>query len=252
MSSYEKELTKQLTNSGTPGIHEFIKNLYKLVFLEVKDSKNILEIGSGAGISKIHLASLNILRTDLFDFPLNGVRGGVDSHELPFEEKMFDSTIAVDVLHHLAKPLTALSELKRVTNLERDGRIVLIEPFVTALSYPIYKIFHTEKTSNPWLKKYSEPFTSQKPEDGDQALSRLLFTRKEGRVLVLKIFPEDKFKIKLQIFSIFSFFLTGGLSRPLPIGKKIVELLFKLESYVPQIMLKLLGARCIIVIESKK
>ena len=249
MSNYDKELRKQLLNSEKPGVNEFLRILYALVYVEVKNAKNILEIGSGAGISKMHLDSLNILRTDLFDFPMSEVKGGIDSHNLPFKDKTFDSSIAIDVLHHLAKPLTALNELKRVTNLKEGGRIVLIEPFVTVLSYPIYRIFHSEKTSNPWRKKYSEPFISEIPEDGDQSLSRLLFASKEGKVLLLELFPKQEFRISVKIFSIFSFFITGGLSNPLPIGRKIVQLIYKLESHLPQTLLKILGSRCIIVIE---
>jgi hypothetical protein len=252
MTSYDRELTKQLENSEKPGIQEFMKNLYRLVHEEIKDSRNILEVGSGAGISKMHLSNLNILRTDIFEFPLNNVKGGVDSHKIPFADSSFDSCIAIDVLHHLINPLTALTELKRVNNFDDFGRIVLIEPYVTAFSYPIYKLFHTEETSNPWLKKYSEPFTSEKPEDGDQALSRLLFTRSEGRALILKLFPAQEYRIDVKIFSIFSFFVTGGLSRPLPVPRKLVKSLFKLESCFPQSVMRILGSRCIIVIESNR
>jgi SAM-dependent methyltransferase len=249
MSSYDKELTKQLENSEKPGIQEFMRNLYRLVHSEVRDSRDILEIGSGAGISKRHLTPLNILRTDIFEFPLNSVKGGIDSHNLPFADGSFDSCIAIDVLHHLANPLTALTELKRVTKFDNFGRIVLIEPYVTAFSYPIYKLFHSEITSNPWLKKYTEPFISEKPEDGDQALSRLLFTSSEGRALILKLFPSQEYRIVVKVFSIFSFFVTGGLSRPLPAPRMLVKSLFKLESFLPQPVMRILGCRCIIVIE---
>jgi SAM-dependent methyltransferase len=248
MTGYDKELNNQLENSEKPGINEFMKHLYRLVHAEVKNSRDILEIGSGAGISKMYLASLNILRTDIFGFPLNDVRGGIDSHKLPFQNGSFDSCIAIDVLHHLANPITALAELKRVTKLDNFGRIVLIEPYVTPFSYPIYRLFHSEKTSNPWLKKYSEPFISEKPEDGDQALSRLLFTKRDGQALILKLFPAQEYRIDVKVFSIFSFFVTGGLSRPLPVPRKLIQSLFKLESFLPQKVMKILGCRCIIVI----
>jgi hypothetical protein len=252
MTNYNKELIKQIKNSEKPGIQEFMKNLYRLVHTEIKDSKDILEIGSGAGISKMHLTSLNILRTDIFEFPLNNVKGGIDSHELPFEDGSFDACIAIDVLHHLAKPITALTELKRVTNFDNFGRIVLIEPYVTAFSYPIYKIFHSEKTSNPWLKRYSEPFVSEKPEDGDQSLSRLLLTRSEGTALIQRLFPAQEYRIDLKVFSIFSFFVTGGLSRPLPVPRKLVKSLFSVESLFPQSVMRIFGCRCIIVIERNR
>jgi SAM-dependent methyltransferase len=249
MTSYVNELKKQLANSEKPGIQEFMKHLYHRIHAEVKDCIDILEIGSGAGISKMHLTTLNILRTDIFEFPLNDVRGGIDSHRLPFENGSFDSCIAIDVLHHLANPLIALTELKRVTEFDKSGKIVLIEPYVSAFSYPVYKLFHSEKTSNPWLKKYSEPFISEKPEDGDQSLSKMLFRSEKGRTSILSLFPAHEFKIDLKIFSIFSFFVTGGLSKPFPVPRKLVKSLLKIESATPQSIMRILGSRCIIVIE---
>jgi len=249
MSDYSVELTKQLSNSHKEGIKEFLGYLYKLVEVELKGASSILEIGAGAGISKIFLPQLNILRTDIFSFKENGVEGGVNSHFLSFETDSFYSGLAIDVMHHLECPLVALEELKRVCNLAQGGRIILVEPYVSIISYPIYRIFHKEKTSNPWSRNYSEPFVGTKPEDGDQALSKLLFSKKQGRNLLANHFPPQKYRIKIRIFSVLSFFSTGGLNNPLPTSKVLIRFILLIERLIPQVLLRIIGSRCIIVIE---
>ena len=249
MSSYDKQLRKQLNNSNRPGINEFLLNLYNLVLMEIEKSKSVLEIGAGAGISKRFLSQINILRTDLFEFPESDVKGNINSHSLPYLDNSFQTSLGIDVLHHLVSPLDALKELKRITNFECDGKIVLIEPYVTLLSYPIYRIFHSEKTSNPWISKYSEPFISTRPEDGDQSLSRLLFSKKSGRKLLFELFPAENYRIRLRIFSVLSFFLTGGVNNPLPTPRRFVRMTILVENLIPQALFKILGSRCLIVIE---
>ena len=251
MCKYDEELRKQLRNSDNPGINEFLKELYSLVSTEIRHSGKTLEIGAGAGISSKFLTEMSVLRTDLFSFPESDVRGNIDSHELPFADNSFDASIAIDVLHHLERPLKSLLELKRITNFETGGRIVLVEPYVSWLSYPIYRAFHSERTSFPLGNRYSEPFKSRIPEDGDQSLSRLLFTNRDGKALVSDIFPPELYSIKIYIFSVFSFFMTGGLSKPLPMSRKFVKLMFLFESTIPQLILRILGARCMIVIKEK-
>ncbi len=252
MQSYEKELERQLFNSQKSGIREFLRFLYNEIVAEIGQTHKILEIGAGAGISRFFLPSLNIYRTDIFEFPTSGVEGSVDSQSLPFEDKSFNSAIAVDVLHHLERPLLALEELKRVTNLETGGRIVIVEPYVSLFSYPIYRIFHTERTRNPWINTYSEPFIGDKPEDGDQALSRLLFTSTKGTEGLLQLFPQNQYCIRIKVFSIISFFITGGLSKPFPIRDGIVRQIYRCEASLPQWILKLFGSRCKIVIEKRE
>ena len=251
MTDYGNSLRKQLANSDKPGINEYLGHLYLLVSDEVSNSEQILEIGAGAGISKKFLKHKTVFQTDFFSFPESDVKGEIDAHALPFEERSYNSSIAIDVLHHLKKPITSLSEMKRVTNFKAGGCIVLIEPYVSLFSYPVYRTFHTERTSNPWVTQYSEPFSSDRPEDGDQSLSRLLFTKRVGQKLLSTVFPSELYSVEIYVFSVFSFFMTGGLSRPLPMPRKIVRLTFQLESLIPQFLLKFLGSRCLIVIREK-
>jgi hypothetical protein len=251
MIDYGKELRKQLANSDKPSINEYLTHLYLLVSDEISNSKQILEIGAGAGMSKKFLKDHEIFRTDLFSFLENDVKGDIDAHALTFEESRFNSCIAIDVLHHLRSPITSLSEMKRITNFTGGGSIVLIEPYVSLFSYPFFRIFHTERTSNPWITQYSEPFSTHRPEDGDQSLSKLLFIKRGGRKILSRVFPTELYTVEVYIFSVFSFFITGGLSRPLPLPRRVVRITFQLERLIPQFILRFTGSRCLIIIKEK-
>jgi SAM-dependent methyltransferase len=242
-------LNRQWANSSKSGINNYLTYLYKLIYLEVFNSKNIIEIGAGAGISKKFLNSLNILRTDLFEFQYNNVIGQINCENLPYPNQSFDAAIAVDVLHHLKSPINALSELKRITDLSDEGKIIIVEPYVSHFSYLIYKFFHSELTSNPWKNSYAEPFINSTPEMGDQALSKVLFFQKPGIEILNDVFPKNKFKIECRIFSILSFFVTGGLNKPLPMPNLLVNIIIKIEDVLPKTLFRFLGSRCIIVIE---
>ena len=65
-----------------------------------------------------------------------------DAHNMPFEANSILNIVMIDVLHHLSNPMKFFEEAMRV--LEKQGRIIIIEPFPSPFSFIIYKIFHPE------------------------------------------------------------------------------------------------------------
>ncbi len=61
---------------------------------------------------------------------------------LPFGEGQVGALVLFDVLHHLRSPARFLAEATRV--LAPGGRVVLCEPYVSPLSFPIYRFLHEE------------------------------------------------------------------------------------------------------------
>ena len=93
--------------------------------------------------------------SDLGAVPWNDL--AADASRLPFREGAFDAVVGLDVLHHLAAPRSFFAEAARV--LRPGGRLVLVEPWVSPFSYPIYRWLHQEgcrACPDPW-----EPFPGQ-------------------------------------------------------------------------------------------
>src|SRR6185295_5844134 len=70
-----------------------------------------------------------------------------DALRLPFRDETIDAVVGLDVLHHLARPRWLFTEAARV--LRPGGRLALVEPWVTPLSFPVYRFFHQEDCAEP-------------------------------------------------------------------------------------------------------
>ncbi len=245
-SEYRKELLRQLENANSPSIQEYFTWLYSQVENEILPDSSVIEIGAGAGISKIFMKNANVLRTDLLDHDLVGVQSGVNAEDLPFSNEQFDAAIAVDMFHHVPFPHKVLSEMFRVTS--PKGKIIIVEPYVSLLSVFFYKLFHSERTSI--LLKYSQvkPMVGIEAADGDQVICQRMFFSKIGRNFLQENFGTS-IVLKRNLISPMSFFLTGGINRPIQISPKVIRLAISIESKIPNLLMKLLAARQIIVLE---
>jgi SAM-dependent methyltransferase len=243
---YKNELLKQLGNSNSPGIREYFTWMYARVECEFSIESRVLEIGAGAGISKFFIKNSNVLRTDLLDHNLAGVHSGVDAANLPFSKNQFDAAFAVDMLHHVPYPHKVVSELIRVTS--PTGKIIIVEPFVSCLSVFFYKLLHSEKTSV--FLKYSpnRPMVGSEAADGDQVICQKMFFSKMGRDYLQENLGSS-FVLTRYLVSPLSFFLTGGINRPIPISPKVIRFAISAESKIPNQIMKFLAARQIIVLE---
>lgn len=251
MDEYIKQLKLQGANIKKGSLRLYFTKVYRIVSEELNSRMSILEVGAGGGYSKEFLTEFSILRTDLLEFPENDVVGGVDLQRLPFSENEFDACFAIDVIHHVENPINSLKEIMRIVDFENDGRIILCEPYTSIFSYPIFKKFHFEQTSNPWTTKFSQLKLNSAPSNGDQSVARLLFQEESGRLLISEIFPDSDYSIKIRLFSFIDFFATGGLTRAFPLPVPIMQLLMLFENTIPQWALKYLASRCIITIAKR-
>jgi SAM-dependent methyltransferase len=81
-----------------------------------------IELGSGAGFSTLYIRDdITLWQSDCEHEPwLSAV---IDGMSLPFADDSLDFVIAVDVIHHLAKPLLFFREVSRV--LKTKGKLIL-------------------------------------------------------------------------------------------------------------------------------
>jgi len=130
----------------------------------------VLEVGAGPGFlgeaARARRPDLRWIASDLHLAPWNTL--AADAGRLPFAARSLDAVVGLDVLHHLAAPLDFFREAARA--LRAGGRIALVEPWITPLSWPIYRFVHQEDcrlSVDPW-----KPFPAGGKDsfDGDAAV----------------------------------------------------------------------------------
>jgi SAM-dependent methyltransferase len=208
-----------------------------------------VKIGSGFGISKKFLKYWKILQTDYLEIPRSTIVGAVDVQDLPYKDGIFTTVFGVDVLHHIPDPVKALKEVERVINKESNlAKCVFIEPYVSFISYPIFKLFHDEKTYLFRNRRLIPPLVNEQPNDADQMIPKWLFESRTGKRKIENIFPSNHWSIQIRHIDPLSFFATGGLSRPLHSRAEIIQRLQMIESKLGARLQKVIASRIVIVI----
>jgi ubiquinone/menaquinone biosynthesis C-methylase UbiE len=141
-----------------------------------------LEIGAGMGAFAAHARArrpdLRWIATELAVTSWNEVVA--DALRLPLREATIDAVVGLDVLHHLARPRWFFSEAARV--LRPGGRLALVEPWVTPLSFLIYRFFHQESCtfSEPWTPFAAKGDVAKEAFDGNAAVLPLVVRRTDA------------------------------------------------------------------------
>jgi SAM-dependent methyltransferase len=144
---------------------------FDLLLRELRPGRRVLEVGAGPGLFSAHARQqrpdLCWVASDILAAPWNDLVA--DGVRLPFDAAAFDAVTAVDLVHHLAHPAAFFREAARV--LAPGGRLAVVEPWVTPLSFPVYRWLH-EEGCRPFLDPWN-PFgggDGKDPFEGDAAL----------------------------------------------------------------------------------
>lgn len=126
---------------------------FDAIVAQAGEGQRVLEIGAGPGFLGAHARrrrpDLRWIATDIIAAPWNDV--AADAGRLPFAGGTFDVVGCLDLIHHLARPRDFFVEVARV--LRPGGRLAAVEPWVTPMSYPIYRWLHEEGCDlgiDPW------------------------------------------------------------------------------------------------------
>lgn len=223
-----------------PALRYLYEDFYRRMANACRPGKT-LEIGGGSGNFKSFRP--NVVSTDIQYSPwLDGV---CDAHDLPFADGSFDNIVMVDVLHHLERPRRFLDAARRV--LRADGRLVMVEPCVTPVSWALYKLFHAEPIDmEEDVLAQGEPSRGRDPYLGNQAIPTLLFGRR--RADFERMFPELAVCV-VERFSFFAYPLSGGFRPWSLLPSPAVRPLLSLESALAPVLGPLMGFRMLAVVE---
>jgi SAM-dependent methyltransferase len=201
-----------------------------------------VELGSGPGFARAVIPELEL--SDVVRAPWHDHQ--VDAEALPFAPASVGALVLFDVLHHLPRPAVFLAEAVRV--LVRGGRLVLCEPYVSPLSYPIYRFLHEERCDLS-VDPLGEARTSgSDPFDGNQAIPSLLLGRHKRELM--RRFP-DLEVVEVVRLAGPSYPASGGFSRrpllPMPIWRAMRAF----EERLPQAAFRLLGFRMLATLQRR-
>jgi len=221
-------------------IRAVYRDYYRRILRRCVPGRN-LEIGGGSGNLKEY--SEDVISTDIVPSPWLDVTA--DAQALPFAGETFSNIVGVDVLHHIERPQLFFDEAERV--LKPGGRIILIEPAITPLSWVFYHFVHPEPVdmrADPFPEGPRDP--NRQPFDANQAIPTLLFTRR--RRLLEERFPSLRI-IDTEYLSLFAYPLSGGFRSWGLVPSFLVAPLLRLEAALAPLVGKWMAFRLFAVIE---
>lgn len=201
-----------------------------------------VELGSGPGFGREFIPGMQL--TDLVQAPWHDRQ--VDAQALPFADASVGALVLFDVLHHLPAPARFFAGAQRV--LRSGGRIVACEPYMSALSYRIYRHLHEEGAdlaADPFAEAVAgsadkDPFAS------NQAIPTLLFQRHSAELA--RRFPGLRL-VSLEHIAGLSYPASGGFSRPPLLPAPLWRALVAIEDHLPRALFRLGGFRLLAVVE---
>jgi SAM-dependent methyltransferase len=211
-----------------PVLADLYRVWFDLLLGELADSRRVLEVGAGPGFLSEYVRRVAPGRlwiaTDVLPAPWNDV--AADGLRLPFRSGSLDAIAAVDLIHHLARPAALFTEAARV--LGPGGRIVAVEPWVTPVSYPVYRWLHQEGCRldlDPW-----RPFglaDEDKPAfDGDAAVPYRLVRVARGEDWARLGFEPPR----VRVVNGFGYLLSLGFRERSLLPRKLAGAMTRLDS----------------------
>ena len=224
-----------------PILRALYTSWYKEIAAQIV-SGNTLELGGGTGNFKAFAP--NVVSTDIV--PLPWLDTVADAQNLPFDNQSFDNIVMFDVLHHIENVTLFFDESLRV--LRTGGRVVMMEPYISFASWPIYHFLHPEPVDfkqNPldWV----EPSPERKPFDANQAFATILFER-QYRLFQQK-YPQFVKRYHHRL-SFFAYPLSGGFDKPSLLPMSWLKPVLALENALSP-MSHFLAFRILVVLEKK-
>jgi len=199
-----------------------------------------LELGCGAGNFKEFFPTG--VAVDIRPAPW--VDAVADAHELPFVDASVSNVVLIDVIHHLAAPRRFLAEAERI--LAPGGRLVLVEPAITPLSWFFYRYFHPERVDFAVDPLTQFDCEKKDPYDGNQAIPTLLFDKHLDRLRTEM--PLLKLRHK-SFLSLFAYPLSGGFRPWSLVPESLTTPLLNFEERMLPAIGKWMAFRMFVVLE---
>ncbi len=223
-------------------LREIYAAWYRMILGDMKESGHkTVELGAGSGNFKAFKP--DVISADIAD--CEWLDMCFDAHHMPFENNTLGNIVMVDVLHHLADPVRFFNEAYRV--LEPQGRLIMLEPYPSLLSRPVYRAVHPE----PFLMNMDyfdlKPGRAKKdPWAANQAIPYLMFFKQRRKFE--KQFEHQYRIIKRERNSCVLYPASGGFERRALIPDFMIPV-FRILELLLKPLSRIMAFRCYVVLE---
>ncbi len=200
-----------------------------------------IELGSGISRFKEHYPPA--IATDIEPTPW--ATEVVDAENLPYDDASVANLVLIDVFHHLPSPTRFLDGASRV--LAPGGRVILLDPYCSAVSSFAYRRFHHERTDLDAPPFDDDPAAAASPMASNQARTTLVFFRHHEELE--RRWPELEMVAQRRL-ALLLYPLSGGLTRPQLVPTALYWPLAALERLLIPLA-PLLAFRCLVVLERR-
>jgi SAM-dependent methyltransferase len=225
-----------------PIVRRLYGDWYRLVVsqLSAVDGSTV-ELGSGISRFIEHYPAA--VATDIQPTPW--VDEVVDAERLPYEDAEVANLVLIDVFHHLPSPARFFDSASRV--LARRGRVVLLEPYCSQVSYFAYRRFHHERTDLDAPPFADDEHAATSPMAANQARATLVFFRNADEYT--RRWPSLPI-VDRRLLALLTYPLSGGFTRPKLVPDAAYRSLSLAERALSPLA-RLLAFRCLVVLEKR-
>ena len=229
-------------------LYFLIKKRFEWINSFIGRGKKGLEVGAGAGFSKIFTKNKSILVSDFTNDTHLDIKN-LDAQDTKLKSRSFDYIIAANMIHHLPYPMKFFKEMNRI--LKKNGKLIIFEPNCSILLQIIMLITRHEEidfTKNVWNSKNS-CINNNHPWNGNNAIPDLIF---DNKIKFKKNFKKN-FKIIYEDFSeCFTFINSGGVYSKnfyIPLNNFLLNSIFVIENLLIKIFPKIfaLGRKIVLI-----
>lgn len=188
--------------SSKPFLRAIYDEWYSILASQLPPGEGaVLELGSGAGYCDRFIPGL--ITSEVFDCAT--VQLLVDAQQMPFGDGSLRAIVFTDVMHHMTDVRRFFWEASRC--LRKGGKVLMIEPWVTAWSQFVYRHLHHEPFS-PEAQDWSFESTGSLS-GANVAIPWIVFVRDRSKFE--SEFPELAID-KIRPFLPFRYLVSGGIS----------------------------------------
>ena len=224
-----------------PSLRQLYRDWYRDIAAWMVPGRTV-EVGGGTGNLKEYASG--VCCTDVVSLPwLDAV---ADAQRLPFQTGSLANLVLFDALHHIENVSLFFDEALRT--LRGGGRIIIMDPYISWASWPVYRYLHPEPVDlaqDPLL--LTAPQAHRQPFDSNQAIATILFEKELARFQAR--YPGLAVR-HVKRLAFFAYPLSGGFEHPSMIPTCFVASTLKLEKKLGWLA-PLIAFRLFVVLEHR-